>query len=243
MRNKHDIFDVWDETSAYLFGFWLADGSLLHRKIKNNYYKIWKLTNTDTQIIKKISAILKHKYTTATDKKRPTTQPVHQIRIYSDKLFDFCHTMVSCGNKTNASYPLPCIPDDMFHHFVRGFFDGDGSVFIKSYKTRHKKIIYALTTSFAGSKDSTILELLRDYLSLKIGTGNKKVTIYKHNKLAKNGKATHTKTLSYNQYDSYLLCEWMYSGTTIHMKRKKEIYDGFDKQKLIDSKKYFSNKV
>jgi hypothetical protein len=40
-----------------------------------------------------------------------------------------------------------------------------------------------------------------------------------------------------------LLCEWMYKDASIFMKRKKIIWDNFDKNKLINSRKYFSNKV
>jgi hypothetical protein len=40
-----------------------------------------------------------------------------------------------------------------------------------------------------------------------------------------------------------LLCEWMYKDATIFMERKKKIWDDFDKEKLRNSIKYFSNKV
>jgi len=49
--------------------------------------------------------------------------------------------------------------------------------------------------------------------------------------------------LIFNQYDSMLLCEWIYKDATIFMERKKAIWDSCDKERLARSKKWFSNKV
>jgi len=51
------------------------------------------------------------------------------------------------------------------------------------------------------------------------------------------------RVIRFNQYDSMLLCDWMYEDATFYMKRKKDIWDGMDKERLKNSKKYFSNKV
>ena len=69
-----------------------------------------------------------------------------------------------------------------------------------------------------------------------IFTGNKQI-IMQGNSIGSASK------LTYGQYDTMLLCEWMYKDATIFMERKKKIWDDFDKDKLKNSVKYFSNKV
>jgi len=124
------------------------------------------------------------------------------------------------------------VPDHLFHHFVRGYFDGDGSIHIKHYKTRHGKTIDALATSFtAGLETGLFLEELRDAIRKIIPVGYKKIAEGAGRKLI------------FNQYDSMLLCEWMYQDATIFMKRKKAVWDSCNKERLARSKKYFSNKV
>jgi hypothetical protein len=43
------------------------------------------------------------------------------------------------------------------------------------------------------------------------------------------------KVFRFQQYDSMLLCEWMYENSTLYMKRKKDIWDQADKVKLRNS--------
>lgn len=37
-------------------------------------------------------------------------------------------------DKSHQDYSIPNIPDEFFHAFVRGYFDGDGCVCLKSHK-------------------------------------------------------------------------------------------------------------
>jgi len=225
------IFDQWTEISAYIFGFWLADGNIVLNKSHNKLYKCFCLFNTDLQIMEVFADILKTKIDTYT-KLSSNHKICYKIRIYSDNMFDFCYNFTQSTNKSDKEIPFPEIPKEVFQHFVRGFFDGDGSIHVKHYKTRHGKIIEALQTSFTAGKDTgDFLQHLKEQLRLFISVGDKKIT----------GKTN--RHLAFNQYDSMLLCEWMYRDATIFMKRKKDIWDSIDKERLKKSTVYFSNKV
>lgn len=230
-RTNHNLFNKWNEFSSYIFGFWLSDGCIYLKPKNKKYYKQFLLFNTDKQIMEELSIILKK----SIQIKKPRKEKYkvqYWITIHSDKLFDFCYSITGSTTKSNKEIQLPKIPNKYFHHFIRGFFDGDGSIFVKRYKTRHGKSIEALQTSFTAGKDTgNFIENLKQKLRKFIPVGNKKIC------------GIDSKTLIFNQYDSMLLCEWMYKDATIYMKRKKDIWDSMDKEKLKNSVKYFSNKV
>jgi hypothetical protein len=224
------LFDTWTEQSAYIFGFWFADGSIYLEKRGKQYYKRFAICNTDEQIIKRIANILKGSLSLYV-KKGGNCKPCYYFRKYSEQLFDFCYNITGTTQKSKQSN-LPNIPASVFRHFVRGFFDGDGSIHLTTYKNRHKKETTELRTSFtAGNDTGDFLIKLRDAIRAYIPIGKRKSV----------GKKT--KKIAFGQYDSALLCEWMYDGATIFMKRKRDIWDSSDKKKLLESKRYFSNKV
>lgn len=237
MRNSNfneSFFDKWTEESAYILGFWYADGSInLHYNKSGNYDKVFRICNTDKQIMDNISAILNVSYSVGKPK-NAKHKIYYIIFIVSNKIFDFCYSFIKSTDKTN-NIKWPKIPDQYMNHFIRGFFDGDGSVYIKNYKNRHGNNIKNLSSSFAGSKNSDeFLIDLNQYLANKALVSIKNITYYSKTKKENSGNAK----IIFNQYDTMLLCEWMYKDATIFMKRKKNIWDGFDKEKLKNSTKY-----
>lgn len=235
----HNFFDKWTEQMAYVLGFWYADGCItVNKYTKNNHNcanKRFVINNTDKQIMYDISKIIKIVPSIRPPRnERQKTQYV--INVNSNKFFDFCYLLIGTTDKTHSIH-LPEVPSKYLHHFIRGFFDGDGSIFLKKYNSRHGNPITNLSSSFTASGESWFaLDELKKLLMKTIFTGNKKISLSKH-KLGRNSK------LTFGQYDTMLLCEWMYKDATIFMKRKKKIWDDFDKDKLRDSIKYFSNKV
>jgi hypothetical protein len=227
---NHNIFDEWTEQSAYLLGFWYADGHIEAYAKRGKKYKRFCLSNTDKQIMDDLAKILD----------RPHYKNVPQntkhkicfkISFHSDKLFDYCYQITGTTQKSKQG-SLPDIPIEFLRHFVRGFFDGDGSIHITTYKNRHGKDTTELRTSFsAGNETGNMLEKLRDTIREHIPIGKRKA-------VGKTGKK-----IAFGQYDSALLCEWMYKDAIVFMERKKEIWDSADKAKLRRSKKFFSNKV
>jgi hypothetical protein len=92
--------------------------------------------------------------------------------------------------------------------------------------------VHAIQSSFTAGLQTSYLGRLRDKLRATIGTGMKKITIGKENQ-----------KLTFNQYDTMLLCQWMYKNATIFMCRKKAVWDSADADKIKQSTKFFSNKV
>jgi hypothetical protein len=242
MRNANynaDWFKNWDEITAYFLGLWLADGSIsvnrYFRRGKQYAYKRVFITNTDRQLISDLAARLHVTYSTKKPKKSVLCpnlgKPCHEISINSDSLFDWLYSLVGSADKTH--FIKWCQFDTNMNHLVRGFLDGDGSIFVKNYRTRHGNVATNLGSSFTASVTSWIyLVDLGQYLHQQLEVSKRKIVVAKVNS-----------KLMYGQYDTMKLCEWMYHGATIFMKRKKAIWDGFDKNKLLRSSKFFSNKL
>ncbi len=239
VQNRTDeLFQSWDQESAYIFGFWVADGSIYFKhQPGRKTRKIFKINNTDEQIMKDIALKLGVTYSTSRRPKYPTWKDLHEIRISSESIFDRCFEYTKSTRKGSIDLQMPDIPKNLFRHFIRGFFDGDGSIHVKTYKNRHGKETTALQSSFtAGVESGLFLERLRDSLREHIPVGNKKVSTTVTS-IGSNRK------LSFNQYDTMLLCQWMYEDGSLFMQRKKAVWDACDKERLANSVRYFSNKV
>lgn len=108
--------NVDSEDKSYFLGWMLSDGYISKNSLS------LKLKSNDGYIIREVFDKFSKGFKLSTDKNSCS------ISISSSKLI---HDLIKNGcvyNKTNIGFTLPDIPDDLFRHFVRGYFDGDGSI-------------------------------------------------------------------------------------------------------------------
>lgn len=228
---RTDWIRSWTEESSYLLGFWWADGYISFRKDSrrvNSFRTVFGFVNTDLELMEKIGAIVGRHPKIHTPNSKTRSQ-CYYINAQSKEVFDWLYSMTRTVRKSSCHTSLPDVPNHLFHHFIRGFFDGDGSIFVKKYENRHGRESRSLCTAFSAGLDTgTFLEDMADRIRAFVPLGVKKVT------------AGTSRKLQFNQRDSRLLCEWMYRDATIFMKRKKTVWDSFDKKKAAESEKYLS---
>jgi intein-encoded DNA endonuclease-like protein len=131
--NHFYFSNIDSEIKAYLLGFFAADGCIYnHVSSKNSWYLEINLQATDDYIVKlfqsEISPKHKLKYVKHTTRKNQVRYRIASKQIATD--------LMSLGfppRKTHAQIRLPKIDSKLIPHFIRGFFDGDGSVGL--YKT------------------------------------------------------------------------------------------------------------
>lgn len=126
--NQVDMSIIDSEIKAYFLGLIYADGSLVS---SNSYLKVViTLQEQDGYILTTIRDSLfpfanvtfydiKHKY--------PNWSNRYVLSLGGQK---FCENLMKIGlirNKTTIEYSLPNIPENMYQHFIRGYFDGDGT--------------------------------------------------------------------------------------------------------------------
>lgn len=187
---------------AYVLGFWFADGYM--RKEKS--YRIL-FSGKDKDILIKIRSALCSNH---------PIRPNHKDRCYfisfcSKKLYE---NLIKLGGLRCKSkiITFPDIPKIFLSDFIRGYFDGDGSVFFVKYiRTKDKRLTKELRTNFtSGSLQflKSLMEILHNEIELPL----KKLGIYNNGSSLK---------LGYGMKDSDTLLRYMYyPNFPIGLKRK-----------------------
>lgn len=119
---------------------------------------------------------------------------------------------------------FPTINEDLVPHFVRGYFDGDGTVGV--YKYVSKSDSKTLKSGFCCGCYEFLTELCK---KLPVKTVN-----IRENKKDNNGQGC-VYTVSFSVNDSIKLYTYMYKNATIFLNRKKEIFDNFIKQRRSET--------
>jgi intein/homing endonuclease len=129
--------------------------------------------------------------------------------LYQDLLSNGVYPRKSYDNKELLK--VPSIDDVLLPHFIRGFFDADGSVYTQANRPNLIRIEFCCVSK-------TFIYELDSYLR-NIGINSWKVTDKKPTGGSKQMLyvLTFTKTI-----ETMKLIEYMYSGSTISMERKAE---------------------
>lgn len=125
-------------------------------------------------------------------------------------------------------YPT-CIPNHLQHHFLRGYFDGDGSI---NSKVRHWKT--TTNTNWAWSITSSSFFCTE---AKRIIDSANDLKLYSRISNAKENDITTTLSVGGNR-QVYRILSWLYKDATIFLKRKHDEFltletyiNAIDKQK------------
>lgn len=212
-KSNEKFFDTWSHLMAYVLGYIYADGSLENSpSIRAKYLRI---TSTDFASIEGMKKWLGsgHKIIEINPLLKPRKKQF-LIRIGSHKIYQALTKLGLYPNKS-LTIKMPNIPKKYLANFVRGYFDGDGCVYI--HKERNligKMLIKRLTIIFTSSSFDFLQQLsdtLKDPLDLK------------QNKVYKSNRSFQ---LRYSTEDSIKLFSFMYARVEneSYMKRKVEIF-------------------
>jgi DNA-binding transcriptional regulator WhiA len=124
-RLNENFFDELNEKSSYWLGFLYADGYVRMKDGKSGELKI-KLKDTDKSHIEKFLIDIECEKTIKCGIEN--NSKFCSVSVYStvmvNKLFE-----LGCVNNKTQKIRLPNLNKNLMHHFIRGYFDGDGSVF------------------------------------------------------------------------------------------------------------------
>jgi len=176
---------------AYVLGFWFADGYM--RKEKS--YRIVVVSN-DTQVLRAIRNGMESNHPIRKSKLDQSSSIVfHSKRLYEGLTLK---GGIRCKSRL---IQFPAVPQKYIRDFIRGYFDGDGSVFFVKYiRTKDRRLTRELRTNFtSGSRN--FLEDLMAVLHREIGLPMKKIGIC---------NAGASFKLGYGMKDSDTLLHYMY---------------------------------
>ena len=111
------IKNILTEQDAYILGLWLADGNVSKKKFSISLIK------SDIDILIKIKNYI------GPDFKIKIVKNNAVLEIVSKEIVNNFISNGIIPNKTNTSHPVPIIPEPLMRHFLRGYFDGDGTIY------------------------------------------------------------------------------------------------------------------
>jgi hypothetical protein len=200
--NVNIFKNVDNQEKAYWLGFIAADGNIsknelkitLAHKDKDHLIKFCKFIDLQTPI----KEINNNGY------------PAVSVNIGS---IEMAKDLLNYGITPNKTLTLTFpnnLDMDLIQHYIRGYFDGDGSAYVKGeYKTP--------VVSFVGNKEfikclSLLIEVFCGIIT----------PIYKHSKSENVMYATIS-----GDFRVKIFCDWLYKNESISMTRKKEIVNSF----------------
>ena len=113
-----DFFMNWSNDMAYVLGLWFADGCIMY---KSGGYFV-SIVSKDKQYLENIGKIIGYR-----NKLYGNSNNTFELRVGSKTLYKRIKELGGIERKS-LKVGMPYIPQEYLFDFVRGFFDGDGSV-------------------------------------------------------------------------------------------------------------------
>lgn len=227
MKYNNELEVIDDEKKAYFLGFIYADGciSITQRGNNKGVKHVFQMSLVDESIVRKLQSVFPFLNINEFDygKYIATHRRQFALRKVSKKLFmDLLNNGVferKSGENANK-LSLPNIKGSLLNHFVRGYFDGDGSISIPKKRPNMRR------ADMCGTCDNLIREI-----KLLLEKNKIKCPIYR---IRTDNRVAPLSVLEWVNYkDITDLKEYLYKDATIFLDRKKELFDSFN---LVDKK-------
>jgi len=204
---KEDFFDVIDtEEKAYFLGLLFADGA---NNVKKGAVSL-SLQEKDKHILDLFTSILQPKKPLFELLPRKNTHQIQYILTISNKYISEKLNELGCVQNKSQGVDFPTyLPDHSIHHFIRGYFDGDGC--ISNYLIKQKYSSCSISISGCYS----FLKEIQDVFVKELGLNQTKIL--------KDSRSNVNYNLVYggrNNVDK--IFNYIYNSSTIYLKRKYE---------------------
>ena len=200
---------------SYVLGFFSADGYMT----KNNRgAEFLCIEINDKKLIETIKRAMDSEHKISTRKSLGKT--TYRLQIGS---IEMCRDLRQLGLKERKTKNLsmPEIPKEYINDFVRGYFDGDGNVWVgRIHKDRIKSMLAIRTVLTSCSKEFLYaLKMTLERVGIKNGVLSK-------------GKGNYYR-LTYSITGSLKLYDFMYNKLTsdLFLKRKKDVFENYIKMR------------
>jgi hypothetical protein len=211
-QSKYDCNDLFfseldSESKLYWFGFLLADGHVHTPKNGGKYVEVnlGMKDKTHLELFKRhVGYTGPLKVVTVHHTRTSKTYQHVNLRIKRTRLVDDLNRHGLSLLKAGDATPLSRLNDGQMRHIIRGFFDGDGS-------------IYMMRGSLAWHLSDNHREIIEYFMS-------RCPVVARHNA---SGQAQKWRVSYGGNRIVPAICNWLYADTTIYLARKRQIYDNF----------------
>lgn len=224
---NENYFDVIDTPNkAYILGFLFADG---YNSLDKSSIRI-ALQEGDVDILEKMRSELGSskplKYLDFKGEIRPngyTCKNMYQLEVYSKHMSQILDSLGMHQNKSLILKYPNYLKSEFHSHFIRGYFDGDGSITINRNKNTNNINRCCITITSTESFCSEIYNIMFQYFNA--------------NKFSIKDASCHNGITKFlycsNRKDCLEFCNWLYKDADLFLKRKY--------QKYLQLKEYMSS--
>jgi len=196
--------NIISDNATYALGFIYADGSIYH-----NYLSV-KLSAKDIEILNFLKSELN--YNGIISKYVVKNREYVGLTVSSKKIISDLINLGVVYNKTYLSKTLPIYPKEYENSFLRGFFDGDGSISLNNCRGKAE---YTITYS---SNKTVLNEIKQILLKNNISCCNIR---HRHN----SDESCMLEIRGNRNIEK--LYKLLYDNAEFYLKRKKERFDNF----------------
>lgn len=196
-----EFFNEWNEKSAYWLGFIFADGHLSDKGVL-------EITIKDKEHLEKFKADINSDHKISTKIVNGTSY--YRIAFRDKNISNRLHELGITHNKTYG-WIIPDIPNIYINHFIRGIYDGDGNLNIRSSNSAFRIVAY----------DRTVLTSLIDIITENVKEVNNHIRIYDYSNRVPELNISSKKALK-------PFLKWLYKDATVFLDRKYKKYLDYD---------------
>jgi len=196
---------------AYVLGFIYADGNITNTK-RNTWF--WSIQITDKEILEAIKNEVNSSHKISKRKNIQNHKQLYRLQIGSKEM---CNDLLNLGltERKSKTIQFPSIPEKYFSNFLRGYFDGDGGVWVGLKNKKNKQDGFIISTYFTSGSESFLVSL-------------KKILSKKGFSCGSLVKKERGFDLKYSVKDSLILYKIMYNRRcSLFLARKKEKFEKY----------------
>ena len=173
IRYAENFFKNWSDEMAYVLGLIYTDGNLHIRKNDSGYeFGVLSFAQKEKELVQKFLELMECNATIRFREKRELDNTTAgELYYFSIGNNDLANDLIQLGITPNKSLTIsfPEIPNEYLRHFIRGIFDGDGSVYLESNKSIRVKLLSG-SKNFIYSLNQKLVENGFPYKTIYGGT-------------------------------------------------------------------------
>ena len=198
---------------AYVLGFLYADGNIVKTKRNTHFVAFY---SADELLLKSIKKVLESEHMLS--KRNSISGEVYRLQVGSKEWYGDLFRLGLTPGKTYRMH-LPPVPKKYWGDFLRGYFDGDGNVWVGHVHTNRPVSTLTIQTSFT-SGSIEFLAAMRDKLLEEGLVGGSLFKI----------KEKNYGRLTFSKRDTLKIYRIMYNPPhKLYLKRKKVVFERFEK--------------